>query len=795
MTSPDSRHSTLRRRWLPFLLLAVVVGLVLSTVPVRGLSGTSYAAASDDQVCWVSSGVCSESYDPPNLLGPDAYAAMTSDQAVALHSLEGQAVSEVLATHELPASDRLAVRTWGRTDAQAALWGLLVEAIKTPVSERTSVQQEAVDWITGQVRQLSVSTAEQTGAEYASWAGLDLQRYWQLVHPGGGQTAQGNVLAAFLSQTPSPYDDPDTSQAKAGFCRFRPPSPYQGDYSASDSPQCYAPCASPFGCTPDTPDFDTFVTWGTATAQGQQFSSPGFATQAWKLKAAVLFGSTAVGAGVAAAAGVGAGVWASLVLGSATMVGAMVESELLATWAILFGVDAMAFDAAFAGGMSGAAFAAGAAAVVAGVVMVVVAAVVTAVLEGMKVDKGAKVPVQIATMVVSTQQSSTDVAALLDTSEGATAIYSLFVKATLPMARPDLACDDTDPRVGPVCLHAPAVAAPKTDDPQLLVDGKIAPTLTLAGPTPDLWRTVRVTGDWFVQKLPSVSQEEAQTLSLGYTDAQGSPQQAWLHRTPSGEYRFVGSALDQEVDPDTCKSDGTCWDSPTLRYLGADGQAHEARLEVPAPPVGAPSYGANPVEGQVAMLKANGFAPAHAVGTVTYGWQFEVAGCGTMDCTSTYTRSIAGATVGYTWSTSGSYEARLTAVDSEGRTATTTLMVPVAAVPPVLALDPGSSTQVSTGQQATIVASLDYAGTLDDETVTVDWGDGTPQVTSGRGPNLVFLATPDLHVRYIVKGGDTTLSAVTGTHVYSQRGTFQVRIVATNQAGQTDHLTHTVVVS
>jgi hypothetical protein len=101
---------------------------------------------------------------------------------------------------------------------------------------------------------------------------------------------------------------------------------------------------------------------------------------------------------------------------------------------------------------------------------------------------------------------------------------------------------------------------------------------------------------------------------------------------------------------------------------------------------------------------------------------------------------------------------------------------------------------VGTGQQATILATLDYAGLLDNLTVTVDWGDGTPPVTSGRGPNVLFLATPDLHVVSTVKGGDTTLATVTGTHVYSQPGTYQVRLVATNQAGQTDHLPQTVVV-
>jgi hypothetical protein len=764
-------------------------------VPVRGLSAKSYADSSDDQVCWLSSGVCPGTYDPPNLLGPDAYAAMTPAQVVALHSLEAHAVSDVLDAHDLPATDRVAVRTWGRTDAQAALWGLLVEAIKTPVSQRTNVQQLAVDWITGQVRQLSVSTAEQTGAQYASWAGLDMQRYWQLVHPAGGQPASGNVLAAFLSQTPSPYDDPDTANAKSGFCRFRPPSPYQDDYSASDNPQCYAPCTSPFGCTPDTPDFDDLVTWGTTTAQREQFSGQGLAAQAWTLKAAAFFGTTAVGAGVAAGVGVAVGASINAVLAGATIAAEALPVVMLETWEVLTSIEnVIPVALEFLAGMEGTAYAAATAASAASVVMIVVAAVVTAVLEGIKVDKGAKVPVQVATLVVSTQQASTDVASLLDTSDGATTIFSLFVKATLPAARPDIACDNTDPRVGSVCLNAPAVAAPHADDPQFLVDGKIAPTLTLAGPTPDLRRTVRVTGDWFVQSLPSLDQREAQTLSLVYTDAQGSPQQAWLHRTSSGTYRFVGSALDQAVDPDTCKADGTCWDSPTLRYLGADGHAHEASLEVSAPPVGTPTYGAtNPVEGQMWMLKANGFAPAHARGTVTYGWHLQYAGCGVVACT-TYSSTIPGATIRYTWSTSGTYQARLTAVDSEGRTATTTLIVPVTAVPPLLTLDPGSSEEVGTGQQATILATLDYAGARDNLTVDVDWGDGTPTVTSGRGPNVVFLATPDLHVVANPEELFPTLATVTGTHVYSQPGTYRVRIVATNQAGQTDHLTQTIVV-
>jgi PKD repeat protein len=181
------------------------------------------------------------------------------------------------------------------------------------------------------------------------------------------------------------------------------------------------------------------------------------------------------------------------------------------------------------------------------------------------------------------------------------------------------------------------------------------------------------------------------------------------------------------------------------------------------------------------------------VGTIKYGWQLQHAGCGVTSCT-TYTGTIAGDTVAYVWQTSGRYEARLTAMDSEGRTATTTLQVPVAGVPPVLTLDPSTPATATTAQPVNVVATLDHAGTLDNETVTVDWGDGTPVLTSGVGPNVIFMATPDLRVVATPTGHDPALATITATHLYTQPGTYQVRITVTDSAGQTDHLTHTVVV-
>ena len=108
------------------------------------------------------------------------------------------------------------------------------------------------------------------------------------------------------------------------------------------------------------------------------------------------------------------------------------------------------------------------------------------------------------------------------------------------------------------------------------------------------------------------------------------------------------------------------------------------------------------------------------------------AGCG-VACT-TYTGTIAGDTVGYTWQTSGRYEARLTAIDSEGRTATTTLIVPVADVAPVLTLDPPPPAARAPGSRSRSWRRSTTPGPWTTRPSHVDWGDGTPPVTSGRGP-------------------------------------------------------------
>ena len=63
----------------------------------------------------------------------------TPEQKESLRALEAQAVANVIKGHGLTDADTDAVKTWGRYDALAALYTLIVEAINE--TDRTTDQQ------------------------------------------------------------------------------------------------------------------------------------------------------------------------------------------------------------------------------------------------------------------------------------------------------------------------------------------------------------------------------------------------------------------------------------------------------------------------------------------------------------------------------------------------------------------------------------------------------------------------------------------------------------------------------
>ncbi len=117
------------------LLLAIAVvatGLLIpSASPAAATSPIASAAVPAD--CDTDPELC----PPPGLLNeqllsdPTSFFYATAEQKAALRGFESQAVANTLADHQLPAADAQRVMSWGRDEALAELWALLVQAIST----------------------------------------------------------------------------------------------------------------------------------------------------------------------------------------------------------------------------------------------------------------------------------------------------------------------------------------------------------------------------------------------------------------------------------------------------------------------------------------------------------------------------------------------------------------------------------------------------------------------------------------------------------------------------------------
>jgi hypothetical protein len=236
------------------------VGLVVGALLVAPLTPTTPLAQADPPVfdgteikdlCTISGSgqSCPVFPPPPGLLNSGAVAAAGPEGAAALRRLEDKAIANTLADHQLPASDHDAALTWARSDSQLALWGLIAEAIETPAGERTADQQLAVDWMTQLDSVQPQEAALQAGAEYATWAGLDVNQYWWMA-----RTASESELTTFLAQDVRTFSPRNTP--RGGYCRYTPPAPYtSADYDGSLSPNCFSACTSILGCPVPTPTY------------------------------------------------------------------------------------------------------------------------------------------------------------------------------------------------------------------------------------------------------------------------------------------------------------------------------------------------------------------------------------------------------------------------------------------------------------------------------------------------------------------------------------------------------------
>ena len=176
------------------------------------------------------------------------------------------------------------MRTWGRDDVLVQVYAKLVAALSAGAAARTVDQQNAVDRVTAVAKRRSAPAAmalpvSMSNGPVSIWvtstrcSGLTRAR----LHPGLP------VRHAHELQ-----HDP-ASDATDGWCVYRSPAPYAGDYQGFNVPTCIGTVIG--FVLPPTPTYDDFVKWGSAKANYPLLSSQAFQERATSLGIALSIAS------------------------------------------------------------------------------------------------------------------------------------------------------------------------------------------------------------------------------------------------------------------------------------------------------------------------------------------------------------------------------------------------------------------------------------------------------------------------------------------------------------------------
>ena len=833
------------------LALALVLGLLgLHSSVARadvciGPDGAPYVCGGG------STGGPPPNLSPADLLNPfqltEAYAATsplsvtgiysaTSAQIASLQNLETQAVSNTLADHGLVAGDAAAAQTWGRADAQGELFGLLVQAIQTQAVSRTADQQNAVNWLEAAVQRENTLADRDAGLEYVKWAALSQTQYQTLL----SQNADYNTLDTFFKPTGAPYNyNSNPSTATEGYCVYVPPAPYQSEYtgniytplSSSTAPQtCFnnGGISCTISCLPDSPTYDQFVKYGGADAQYQLINTTDYAQTSHNIALGLTLGTTA--ASVAAAAGVGAFALTGALAGTAFQT-AIFPSAGVAFYTSVAAAGGNAAAAAAANAEAAAAAAANAGSVGAAGVGAIAGAVLLFVVgttvEVINLVNATQLPDKIATLVTGAPGMTYDLNAMLGSSDGAGELYSLFVGATLPSPTYDT-CDNSIIVSGlgetpTQCLNPAAIPDASQNDPEFKVQENGGPatyasSITWYDQTSQSTTTARLHETWFIDQVSDVTGTVGlvQSLRIRYTDWHATDQTAWLLNVPNVGYRFMAVTPQSggtPLNPSTCLADATCAYTDTIQYVDGSGNQFAAQV-IPAalPKVTANvAAAAGLTEGYPVIFSAQGSSPIGAA--LSYQWQFEdKAGLGTLTCdlqgnctpAINYTAPIAGANVSHVFPTSGTFHVQLTATDSAGKQAVNTFTLNIADVPPQLSIYPPGVPSpyticvpspchlnvfaVAVGSPTILGADVIHAGSEDNETIDINWGDGSPDdVCTHASQGLIGNYCPsNISLGSDATGTDGLLHLpFFGAHTYAGAGTYTVTITDTDQSGAT----------
>ncbi len=742
------RHG--RTKWLSIAVIAVLV-------VAFSLNPATPTPARADCIGVICPGGGPGTVPPAILLNPDQITGngqfagniynATPAQVKSLDNLQAQAIQNMLSEHGLPSSDYTAAETWGRDDALADLWGLILQAMQLPASCssgqmpgkdcRNADQQNAVDWLTTAYKSDAIQAAKDSGLEYVKWAGLnqstynaDVTKYENDLGTNQDTSTDTSNLQNFLFQGFSPgavnYTDavntcPSTGLCTTyggknyteGFCVYHPPSPFQSDYSDQNNILCTTPC--PFGtnCIPLGPTYDQLVKYGAADVNNQLFDNPSFAQESNNV-----------------AIGVGIGIGTAAAITTLSLVGAAIPVGVTLTVGGVAIASAGVFPFAAAIGAVGVI-----AASFAALALIAVAGAIAIGFYSVALFNARDVPGQLVNLLTSAESTTPDLRANLGDSSELQGLYSLFIGASLPSA----VSPPCNGSTGSTCLTEPAIPGVSTQTDPLFEDQINTGTASapILGPTVQsntiswtnkqanlttgaqdtLHSTGRLSGNWFVDTVNDTTAgttSTVQTLRIHYSDWNGNGQTAELYNFPSVGYQFVGVA-DQSpsgtaVNASTCLSNTTCSHSSTIDYVGTDGKDHRASVFSPLPAVGQPRLGncpsqgcPVPSEGSPTSLTASASSPLGK--SLSYTWtildkplnppiqicfngQLQVVPCPPPTVTKTGTVATGGSTLSYSFPTSGSFAVTVTATDSDGRSASSTGTFDVQDVAPQLSIYP-----------------------------------------------------------------------------------------------------------
>jgi len=799
--------------------VVVVVALVCLGLAVSGAS----AAAEPIPTCTASIPNCTpppllnESELTPVRVGPERLYVATPAQREALQAFERQAVENALSDYHLPAGDAAAMQSWGRPDALAELWGLVVQAIHA--SNPTPDQREVVAWLTAVMHRRAKAEAEHAGWEYLKWAGL---------LPGNKPIPAQSTLVDLLHKVdrsataPIQYDTGTSQTATSGFCKWQPPAPFEAEYTGNVSTPpdkrtaqgwCYPPyhCINPLGCNDNQPSYDDFVKYGSADLENGRANRREAAVLTAQEARALAFGGAAVGAGIAGVA-------------LASTLGTTVLATTVTSTTLTYIVDALSVvGGGFWNSVAGAGVSLGSA--VGAVVGVVIVAAAVATLEGIRVVNAAKVPGRLSSLITGAASGTPDLKAMLTDSQKLAGLLGVFTGAAVPT--PSLkACDNRALGVVGVginpapCLNAPPIPAPAKTDPQFLITpkgGGATRSDTLSWTDRDAsgslttQATARMSGHWFVTHitaavgagLPVASTPDFQSVSIHYVGWDQKGRTAWLVPQGDGRYRFLIELDGHERDPSTCLAKEVCTLSDHIEYIRKD--------SLSAPTVR--DYSATVVAGQRPNITIRGLpfsrilytegAPwtflvelSGGVGPFTERWYFQNATSGLKRCIFPasefcgYDGPFSGNEVSYTPQAPGHFRVALLVTDADGRTYEHSFNMIVEGVPPVLVLGKTEVRTVALGTPTILTGEVHHRGRDDTESVTVDWGNGSSSSFTLR-PGVIFIAPPGVSIhRPSPRQLDFSFQ-----HTYAAAGTYHVTVTAADGAGGSDSQTTTETVN